>query len=78
MTDPSISRLNDKCASEWEAHWKCLEMNNQEFMPCRKQERPLNKCVLDQLNLVKSIPGSPAGKPQIHEKTNPVVSRLQK
>ena len=53
-------------------------MNNQEVMPCRKQERPLNKCVLDQLNLVKSIPGSPAGKPQIHEKTNPVVSRLQK
>lgn len=64
------------------------KLTTQEYMPCRKLERPLNKCVLEQLvcavnltnpqNLVKKIPGSPEGQPQIHEKTNPVISRLQK
>ncbi|SHO75694.1 Uncharacterized protein MSYG_0026 [Malassezia sympodialis ATCC 42132] len=73
-----IQKIGEKCGKEWDAHWECLEMNNQEYMPCRKFERPLNKCVLEQLNLAKRIPGSPEGKPQIHEKENPVVSRLQK
>lgn len=41
--------MNEKCQKEWDAHWQCLEMNNQELFACRKQERPLNKCVLDQL-----------------------------
>lgn len=41
--------MNEKCQKEWEAHWQCLEMNNQELFACRKQERPLNKCVLEQL-----------------------------
>ena len=64
------------------------KLTTQEYMPCRKLERPLNKCVLEQLvctvyltdlqNLVKKIPGSPEGQPQIHEKENPVISRLQK
>lgn len=28
--------------------------------------------------LVKTIPGAPEGKPQIHEVTNPVLGRMQK
>ncbi|PKI85424.1 hypothetical protein MVES_000692 [Malassezia vespertilionis] len=85
-----VKKLGEKCGKEWDEHWKCLELNNQEYMPCRKYERPLNKCVFDQLvrihhpalsyakRLAKRIPGAPEDKPQIHEKTNPVVSRLQK
>lgn len=73
-----IQKIGEKCGNEWDAHWQCLEKNNQEYMPCRSFERPLNKCVLEQLNLIKKIPGSPEGQPQIHEKTNPVVTRLQK
>ncbi|WFD17812.1 ndufa8, NADH-ubiquinone oxidoreductase complex I 19kd subunit [Malassezia caprae] len=53
-----IQKIGEKCGKEWDAHWECLEMNNQ--------------------NLAKRIPGSPEGKPQIHEKENPVISRLQK
>ncbi|KAI3626597.1 hypothetical protein CBS9595_001958 [Malassezia furfur] len=68
-----IKRMNENCQKEWDAHWQCLEMNNQELFACRKQERPLNKCVLDQL-----IPGAPAGKPQIFEQEKQVYGRLQK
>lgn len=56
-SDPSIQKIGDKCGQEWDAHWQCLEQNNQvrardshqAYMPCRKFERPLNKCVLEQL-----------------------------
>lgn len=34
-----IRKLSDSCGKEWEDHWRCLEMNNQEFYPCRKPER---------------------------------------
>jgi NADH dehydrogenase (ubiquinone) 1 alpha subcomplex subunit 8 len=33
-----IKRLGESCGKEWEDHWQCLEMNNQEFYPCRKPE----------------------------------------
>lgn len=45
----SISKIGDKCGKEWDAHWKCLENNNQEYYACREAERPLNKCVLEAL-----------------------------
>jgi NADH dehydrogenase (ubiquinone) 1 alpha subcomplex subunit 8 len=34
-----FKKLNESCAQEWEAHWRCLEMHNQEFNGCRKPER---------------------------------------
>ncbi|WFD33005.1 ndufa8, NADH-ubiquinone oxidoreductase complex I 19kd subunit [Malassezia sp. CBS 17886] len=73
-----IAKLGAKCGEQWDAHWKCLENNNQELRLCRKFEHPLNKCVFDQMHLVKKIPGSPEGKPQINELKNPVMGRLQK
>ena len=45
----SISKIGEKCGKEWDAHWKCLEYNNQEYYACREAERPLNKCVLEAL-----------------------------
>jgi len=34
--------------------------------------------VLEQLNLRKTIPGTPKGKEPIHEKKSPYITRLQK
>ena len=25
-------------------HWQCLDMNNQDFWPCRDQEKVMNAC----------------------------------
>lgn len=33
---------------------------------------------LNEQGLVKNIPGSPEGKPQIHENLSPVLGRIQK
>lgn len=33
-----IKKLGESCGKEWEDHWQCLEMNNQEFYSCRKPE----------------------------------------
>ncbi|PWN52048.1 putative NADH dehydrogenase 22K chain precursor [Violaceomyces palustris] len=73
-----IKKLGENCGKQWEEHWQCLEKNNQELYMCRKPERSLNQCVFEKLKLVKNIPGSPEGQPQIHEKKNPVWSGVQR
>ena len=35
--------------AEFRKHWECLDNNNQQLWQCRKFERPLNKCVFDNL-----------------------------
>jgi len=74
----AIEKLRENCASEFEKHWQCLELNNQEYYLCRKPERVFNKCVFDKLGLTKTIPGAPKDQPQIHEKKNPIFVAIQK
>ncbi|KAI9140803.1 hypothetical protein BKA69DRAFT_1077814 [Paraphysoderma sedebokerense] len=67
-----LKRLKANCASEYEAHWKCLDVRNQEFQFCRNEERKLNECVFDKLGLEKHIPDTPKGEVPIHLKKNPI------
>jgi IS1 family transposase len=41
--------VNKHCLAEFRKHWECLDNNNQQLWQCRKFERPLNKCVFDNL-----------------------------
>ena len=41
--------MNKHCLAEFRKHWECLDNNNQQLWQCRKFERPLNKCVFDNL-----------------------------
>ncbi|CAG7848555.1 NADH-ubiquinone oxidoreductase 20.8 kDa subunit [Serendipita indica DSM 11827] len=73
-----LEKMRAACAQEFEAHWKCLDNNNQEFYPCRKEERPLNACMFTKLGLSKTIPGTPKGQLPIHEVKNPIYKAQQK
>ncbi|KIM29627.1 hypothetical protein M408DRAFT_116434 [Serendipita vermifera MAFF 305830] len=73
-----LQKMQASCAKEFESHWQCLEMNNQEFYPCRKVERPLNACMFTKLGLKKTIPGTPKGATPIHEVENPIHQPLLK
>ncbi|SCV72610.1 BQ2448_4147 [Microbotryum intermedium] len=73
-----ITKVRSTCLAEFNAHWECLERNNQELYLCRKPERVFNSCVFENLKLAKNIPGSPEGKPQIHDKTWPIYGAIQK
>ncbi|ORX43345.1 hypothetical protein DM01DRAFT_245318, partial [Hesseltinella vesiculosa] len=53
-----ITKLRENCGKEFEAHWQCLENNNQELYKCRQPERGLNTCVFEKLGLKKNIPGA--------------------
>ncbi|KDE03488.1 NADH dehydrogenase (ubiquinone) 1 alpha subcomplex 8 [Microbotryum lychnidis-dioicae p1A1 Lamole] len=73
-----ITKVRSTCLAEFNAHWECLERNNQEFYLCRKPERVFNSCVFEKLKLAKNIPGSPEDRPQIHDKTWPIYGPIQK
>ncbi|KZS91211.1 Ndufa8, NADH-ubiquinone oxidoreductase complex I 19kd subunit [Sistotremastrum niveocremeum HHB9708] len=73
-----INKMRENCVKEFNEHWGCLELNNQEYYRCRKPERTLNKCMFDKLGLKKVIPGTPEGQTQIHEVENPIHKRMQK
>ncbi|KAF9226769.1 Ndufa8, NADH-ubiquinone oxidoreductase complex I 19kd subunit [Gyrodon lividus] len=73
-----INKMRENCLEQFEAHWNCLELNNQEYYACRKPERTLNKCMFEKLGLTKTIPGSPAGQKQIHEVEKPIYTTLQR
>ncbi|KAJ1675652.1 ndufa8, NADH-ubiquinone oxidoreductase complex I 19kd subunit [Spiromyces aspiralis] len=67
-----LSKVKANCAEEFAAHWKCLELKNQEFQGCRKEERAFNDCIFTKLGWKKVIPGSPKGQDPIHLKENPI------
>ncbi|KAI0036779.1 NADH dehydrogenase alpha subcomplex subunit 8 [Vararia minispora EC-137] len=73
-----LTKMRENCFAQWDAHWQCLEKNNQEYYLCRKPERTLNQCMFERLGLVKTVPGSPEGQPQIHEKERPIYKAMQK
>lgn len=52
ITNGALDRLEDinkHCLTEFRKHWECLENNNQQLWQCRPAERPLNKCVFENL-----------------------------
>jgi NADH dehydrogenase (ubiquinone) 1 alpha subcomplex subunit 8 len=51
-----LDDVNKHCLAEFRKHWECLDNNNQQLWQCRKFERPLNKCVFD--NLVRDAEGA--------------------
>lgn len=51
-----LDDVNKHCLAEFRKHWECLDNNNQQLWQCRKFERPLNKCVFD--NLVRYAGGA--------------------
>ncbi|KAH7887478.1 hypothetical protein F5I97DRAFT_1860762 [Phlebopus sp. FC_14] len=73
-----ITKMRENCLEQFDAHWSCLEMNNQEYFACRKPERTLNKCMFEKLGLTKTIPGSPVGKKQVYEIENPIYTTIQR
>lgn len=44
-----LDDVNQHCLTEFRKHWECLDNNNQQLWQCRRWERPLNKCVFDNL-----------------------------
>ncbi|KAJ3568821.1 hypothetical protein NP233_g5464 [Leucocoprinus birnbaumii] len=73
-----INKMRENCLEQFEAHWKCLDRNNQEYYHCRKPERALNACMFEKLGLTKTIPGSPSGQKPIHEVESPIFKSVQK
>ncbi|KAG9738835.1 NADH dehydrogenase, alpha subcomplex, subunit 8 [Aureobasidium sp. EXF-12298] len=63
-----LSDIDKHCLDEFRKHWSCLDNNNQQLWQCRRYERPLNKCVFDNLKLEKTIPGTPANELPVHER----------
>lgn len=49
LTGSSLSDIDKHCLNEFRKHWECLDNNNQQLWQCRRFERPLNKCVFDNL-----------------------------
>lgn len=49
LTQNSLSDIDKHCLEEFRKHWSCLDNNNQQLWQCRRYERPLNKCVFDNL-----------------------------
>ncbi|KAJ7869625.1 hypothetical protein B0H13DRAFT_1635198 [Mycena leptocephala] len=73
-----ITKMRENCLEQFESHWGCLELNNQQYYRCRAPERALNTCMFEKLGLVKVIPGTPEGRKPIHEVENPALKRMQK
>ncbi|KAF1990078.1 NADH-ubiquinone oxidoreductase-like protein 20.8 kDa subunit [Aulographum hederae CBS 113979] len=70
-----LSDVNKHCLAQFRAHWQCLENNNQQMYQCRFYERPLNKCVFDNLGLEKVIPGTPEGTVPVHLREKQIFQR---
>ncbi|KAI9691347.1 MAG: hypothetical protein M1820_009726 [Bogoriella megaspora] len=69
-----LEDINKSCLQEFRKHWQCLEDNNQQMWQCRREERPLNKCVYDSLKLEKLIPGAPENEVPVHLRTKQIYS----
>lgn len=69
-----LDDVNKHCLAEFRKHWECLDNNNQQLWQCRKFERPLNKCVFDNLKLEKKIPGAPENEVPVHERKRQIYA----
>ncbi|CAK4033858.1 NADH-ubiquinone oxidoreductase kDa subunit [Lecanosticta acicola] len=61
-----LEDINKSCLEQFRKHWECLDNNNHQLWQCRGVERPLNKCVFDNLKLEKKIPGAPENETPVH------------
>ncbi|OMH83753.1 NADH-ubiquinone oxidoreductase [Zancudomyces culisetae] len=73
-----VNKVKQHCADSFANHWKCLDLNNQEYKSCRPQERTFNECIFTSLGWQKTIPGAPKDKQgevqQIWNKKNQIFS----
>ncbi|KAJ7571802.1 hypothetical protein C8J56DRAFT_145879 [Mycena floridula] len=73
-----ITKMRETCLEQFNAHWECLENNNQYYYTCREPEKALNSCIFEKLGLTKTIPGTPPNETPVHELKNPVFKRQQR
>ena len=76
--DDRLDDVNKHCLAEFRKHWECLDNNNQQLWQCRKFERPLNKCVFD--NLVRQTAKRiwTAIKPRFATDSLTILQKLEK
>lgn len=48
-TSDVLSSIQKSCLETFNAHWQCLDDQNQDFKNCRPAERALNKCVFENM-----------------------------
>ncbi|KAH6914604.1 hypothetical protein BKA70DRAFT_1256555 [Coprinopsis sp. MPI-PUGE-AT-0042] len=65
-------------AGQFQAHFECLERNNQEYCLCRKPKRKLNSCMFEKFGLTKTIPRGGQQGQQVHELKSPIFKAMQK
>ncbi|KAH6914599.1 NADH-ubiquinone oxidoreductase subunit [Coprinopsis sp. MPI-PUGE-AT-0042] len=77
-TQDILTKMQQNCMEQFQAHFECLERNNQEYYLCRKPERKLNSCMFEKLGLTKTIPGGGQQGQQVHELKSPIFKAMQK
>ncbi|KAK3337793.1 hypothetical protein B0T19DRAFT_413530 [Cercophora scortea] len=69
-----IDDINKSCLDQFRAHWSCLDDNNHQLWQCRPAEWKLNKCVFENLKLVKEIPDQPKQSTPVHLRTKQIYA----
>eukprot|EP00035_Acanthoeca_spectabilis_P021074 m.436168 g.436168 ORF g.436168 m.436168 type:complete len:134 (+) comp17946_c0_seq1:77-478(+) len=46
-----FAAMKEHCGESFEAHWTCLDKNNQEYPKCRKTQDVYDTCVFDKMGL---------------------------
>ncbi|KAI9501105.1 ndufa8, NADH-ubiquinone oxidoreductase complex I 19kd subunit [Coemansia spiralis] len=64
----ALQKIQSKCQREFQMHWQCLDIKNQEFGRCREPEKAYNECLFSAFGWKKAVPGAPENRPQIHER----------
>lgn len=70
-----LKDINKYCFDEFKLHYECLEQENHRLGHCRSSESLLNKCVFQNLQLEKKIPGV---EKQIFLNENPIFQGTSK
>ena len=65
----ALKDINKYCFDEFKLHYECLEQENHRMGHCRASESVLNKCLFQNLQFEKKIPGV---EQQIHLNQNPI------
>ncbi|KAK0612552.1 hypothetical protein B0T17DRAFT_409541 [Bombardia bombarda] len=69
-----IDDINKSCLEQFRSHWECLDNNNHQLWQCRPKEWALNKCVFENLKLVKTIPDQPTNSTPVHLRKKQIYS----
>lgn len=70
-----LKDINTYCFDEFKLHYDCLEQENHRTGHCRSSESVLNKCLFQNLQFEKKIPGV---EKQIHLNQSPIYQGTSK